>query len=191
MIQNEVWKDVPDYEGLYQVNNFGNVRSYHNFGYELKKEPRTMKPLKTRDGYLYLTLCKDTVHKNMKVHRIVAMAFIPNELEELQIDHINGIKTDNRVSNLEWVTPKENTLRSVRLGLKPRGEKHGNSKLTYSQVERIRDLYKTGQYSHRQIGKMFGISHSVAGKIIRNELWKSGESCHIKRYSFGEGASNG
>ena len=169
--QKEVWLPVPEYEGLYDVSNLGRIRSYHNFGYELKREPRIITPSKERYGYLQITLCKQGKHKQTKIHLIVANAFMSPNPGGHQIDHKNGIKTDNRVSNLEWVTPKENTIRSVKLGLKPRGERHGNHKLTRAEVEKIRELYKGGGYTHRELGKMFGISHSVAGKIIRKEMW--------------------
>lgn len=173
MCNREVWKPIAGYEGLYEVSNLGNVRSYQNFGFGLRKEPKMIKPSINSYGYLGLTLCKNTKHRYKTIHRIVAETFIKTEGAGLQIDHINGIKTDNRVTNLEWVTPKENTLRSVRLGLKPRGEKHGNSKLKQKEVETIRALYKTGKHTQRQLGAIFGVSHSVVGKIVRNEAWVS------------------
>ena len=173
--QTEIWLPVPGYEGLYDVSNFGRVRSYHNFGFKRREIPKMITPSKERYGYLQLTLCNNAVHKQIKVHQIVAMAFLPPNPGGMQIDHINGIKTDNRAENLEWVTPKENTLRSVEMGLKPRGERHGNHKLTQSQVNEIRSLYKTGDYSHRKLGKMFGVSHAVIGDIIRNKTWSFGE----------------
>ena len=168
----EVWLAVPGYEGFYEVSDHGRVRSFHNFGHELKREPKMMNPTKERYGYLQLTLCKNAVHEQIKVHQIVARAFMPQEQSGMQIDHINGDKTDNRLVNLEWVTPKENTIRSVATGLKPAGERHVMHKLTQAEVNKIRRLYKTGDYSHRKLGKMFGISHCVAGKIIRNEMWR-------------------
>lgn len=172
-LTQEVWKPIAGYEGLYDVSDRGNVRSYQNYGFELKKEPKILRPTLNKYGYPTVTLCKNAKHKQKSVHRLVAETFIKTKNSALQIDHINGIKTDNRVTNLEWVTPKENTLRSVRLGLKPRGEKHGNSKLKQKEVEKMRELYKTGNYSHRKLGVLFGVSHCVVGKIIRNEAWVS------------------
>lgn len=181
-IQTEEWLPVPGYDGLYEVSNLGRVRSYHNFGFGRKKEPKLLKPTTDFYGYLQVTLCNNSVHEQTKVHKIVALAFLGVNPGGMQIDHINGNKEDNRAENLEWVTPKENTLRSVTTGLKPTGERHGMHKLTQSAVDEIRKLYKTGQYSHRQLGEMFGISHCVAGKIIRNEAWRdnNGQN-HTKR----------
>lgn len=169
----EEWKPIAGYEGLYEVSNMGKVRSYQNFGNGLRKEPKVIKPSVNSYGYLCITLCKNRTHKNKSIHRIVAETFIKTDDMGLQIDHVNGIKTDNRVSNLEWVTPKENTLRSVMLGLKPRGEKHGNSKLKQKEVETIRELYKAGKHTQRQLGAIFGVCHSVIGDIVRNETWVS------------------
>ena len=167
----EEWKPIAGYEGLYEVSNLGNVRSYQNFGYGLKKDPKMITPTINKYGYLGITLCKNTKHRYKTIHRLVAETFIKNDDRSLQIDHINGVKTDNRVFNLEWVTPKENTLRSVKLGLKPCGEKHGNSKLKQKEVEIIRELYKTGKHSQRKLGAFFGVSHWTIGQIVNNKMW--------------------
>lgn len=102
----EIWKDVQGYEGLYQVSNLGRVKSLIR-GYYWQKE-RILKPRKNHDGYLRFTLCKDGKTKTFYIHRLVAVAFIPNPENKPQIDHINAIKTDNTVNNLRWVTAKEN-----------------------------------------------------------------------------------
>lgn len=99
---NEVWKDIEGYEGLYQVSNMGNVKSV-GYGKE-----RVLKFGKNNDGYLRVVLYKEGKGKTHKVHRLVAQAFIPNPENKEQIDHLNTIRTDNRVENLRWVTPKEN-----------------------------------------------------------------------------------
>ena len=111
----EVWKDIQGYEGLYQVSNFGRVKS---LGRNVKKpllksgycwqEERILKPYKNRKGYLNVRLCKDSRTKDFQIHRLVAIAFIPNPENKPQIDHINADKTNNTVNNLRWVTCKEN-----------------------------------------------------------------------------------
>ena len=111
----EIWKDVQGYEGLYQVSNLGRVKS---LGRNVKKpllksgycwqEERILKPHKTKYGYLNVRLCKDSRTKDFQIHRLVAIAFIPNPENKPQIDHINADKTNNTVNNLRWVTCKEN-----------------------------------------------------------------------------------
>lgn len=108
----EVWKDVKGYEGLYQVSDQGNVKSLarKRTGKPWYKE-RILKPL-DRKGYLAVSLYADGKCKLYSVHRLVADAFVPNKEGKQQINHKDGDKTNNKMSNLEWVTPSENILHS-------------------------------------------------------------------------------
>lgn len=101
----EIWKDVVGYEGLYEVSNLGNVRSVDFQG---KKRIRLLKQATIGDGYLHVNLCKNGVHKTGYTHRLVAQAFISNPERKPVVDHINTIRTDNRLENLRWVTQREN-----------------------------------------------------------------------------------
>ena len=102
----EVWKDIPGYEGRYQVSNLGQIRG-----------PRGTlnKPFKNHGGYLVATLYNGQKQIRTGAHRLVAMAFIPNPENKPQINHRNGIRTDNRPENLEWVTCSENNLHRRRV----------------------------------------------------------------------------
>ena len=101
-MKNESWKTVTDYEGLYEVSDQGRVRSL-KFGKE-----KILKPGKTPNGYLRVTLYKDRKRKQMSVHRLVAQAFIPNPLNLETVNHRDEVKTNNFASNLEWMTHKDN-----------------------------------------------------------------------------------
>lgn len=102
----EIWKDIENYEGKYQVSTFGRVKSLN---YNKTCKERIMKPDKDKGGYLRVVLCKNNRVKFFAVHRLVALAFIPNPENKPCIDHINTIRDDNRSENLMWCTYKENS----------------------------------------------------------------------------------
>lgn len=120
----EIWKDIKDYEGLYQVSNLGNIKSLKRTVKISKSKEKykevpecILKPCHTKKGYLYVTLANNGIVKNARVHKLVANAFIPNSNENLQINHIDGNKENNNVNNLEWVTCKENIQKAWEMGL--------------------------------------------------------------------------
>lgn len=101
----EVWKDIEGYEGKYQVSNLGRVKSLN---YNKTGKEGMLRAGVTTDGYLQVVLYKDRKKKHHATHRLVAQTFIPNPDNKPCVDHINTIRTDNRVDNLCWVTCKEN-----------------------------------------------------------------------------------
>lgn len=106
----EIWKDVDGYEGKYQISNMGNVRSLNFRG---TNKTKLLKPIKNKYGYMTVHLCG----KWARVHRLVAKAFIPNEGDKKEVNHINGDIRDNRAENLEWCTPSENSKHAWDTGL--------------------------------------------------------------------------
>lgn len=111
MTKIEEWKDIKGYEGLYQVSNLGRVKRLKG---KYMKSERILKQVNAYNGYIVVCLCKHNKHKNFKVHRLVAEAFIPNPENKPTVNHIDEDKTNNVVSNLEWATMKEQNNHGTR-----------------------------------------------------------------------------
>lgn len=156
----EVWKEIEGYEGHYQVSTLGNVASIKT------GRPVMMKLQNHSGGYKQVKLCKPNKIKIERVHRLVASAFISNFENKPQVNHINGDKTDNRVGNLEWNTPIENTRHAFKNGLvNVYGENHRASKISNKQAEFILNNYKT--YSLSYLAKKFNVSDACIRDIIK------------------------
>lgn len=121
IIMEEIYKDIKGYEGIYQVSNMGNIKSLN---YRKTGKESILKLKKTKKDYNFIYL-----NKYYSIHRLVAESFIPNPDNKPQVNHINGIKTDNRVKNLEWVTQSENIKHS------------------YNELNRNKRYRKVNQYS--------------------------------------------
>lgn len=119
----EEWMDIKNYEGLYQISNIGRVKSLERFvqcsgnGKRLIKE-NIMKGSINNHGYNIIYLSRKQKFQTKSIQRLVALHFIPNPENKPQVNHINGIKTDNNVDNLEWNTASENLLHALKIGLK-------------------------------------------------------------------------
>jgi hypothetical protein len=111
----EVWKDVVGFEGIYIVSNFGHVKSLHKR--KVKNKSKILSKSSKNKGYVIHSLCSNGETKYMTLHRIVAIAFIPNPENKPQINHIDGDKLNNRADNLEWCTSAENNKHAYKTGL--------------------------------------------------------------------------
>lgn len=122
-IQEEIWKDIPGYEGIYKISNLDRVKTLERFidmgRCIYKRKEKLMSLCKDKNGYLLIRLCKNKVKKMQKVHRLVAINFIPNPENKPEVNHKKGIKSDNRHFELEWSTSKDNTQHAQSIGLRP------------------------------------------------------------------------
>ena len=121
-------------------------------------------------GYHKIVLCNGKTKKQFGVHRLVAQHFIPNPYNKPFVNHINCVKTDNNVENLEWVTEKENVKHAKENGLYHKGEEHYRTKLTEKDVIAIRRLGVVR--TQTELAKCFNVQPSTIGKIVRRERWK-------------------
>ena len=163
----EHFKKIKGYEN-YSVSDYGKIRN--------DKTDRILKPQKNTCGYLHVVLYENGVGKHHKIHRLVALAFIPNPENKRTVNHIDGIKINNFTINLEWNTHSENNKHALDNGLlKPpclKGIKNGRVKLSEDQVLEIRRLHKTGDYYQKDLAKMFGVTRALICYIINRKLWK-------------------
>jgi|LGVE01.1.fsa_nt_gb hypothetical protein len=114
----EIWKDVKGYEGLYKISNLGNLLSLVFKNNKVtKKRKLVKKTFLDKKGYLRTVITKNKIKKNFFIHRLVAIAFIPNPNNKPHINHKNLIRTDNKVENLEWCTQKENIHHFLQNGI--------------------------------------------------------------------------
>jgi hypothetical protein len=162
----EIWKQIEGYEGRYEVSNTGKVKNVET---GLPKNPS-----KKTNGYLCLRLYKDGKGKNEYVHRLVLQAFEEINIQR-QVNHINGDKADNVLSNLEWCTSSENHKHAYKIGLQKakdglnRGETNGRAKLKERDILEIRKL--EGKLTLEKIGKIFGVSGFQIWSILKRKSW--------------------
>jgi NUMOD4 motif/HNH endonuclease len=176
---NEVWLPVNGYEGSYEVSNLGRVKSIDRSFKNTRGEQRTYKGIDrairfNRGGYAVVGL-RDRKKKLRlcTVHRLVAIAFIPNPGNKPQINHVDGGKTNNVASNLEWATGSENTKHAyaTELAIGSKGTKNGQVKLTPELVLKGKKLRELG-WSYAAIAPEVGVSEKTIYKAINGLTWK-------------------
>ena len=166
-------KDIPGWEGLYAITRDGRMWSYGN-RWGASKKGRWAKEYPQYKGYTCFVLCRDGCKLTVLTHKLVAITYIPNLLNRREINHKNGIKTDNRVENLEWCTHKENMRHAYATGLVVNkiGQDHNNAKLTNLEVLEIREIYKNRSPKQRDVAKIYGVDPALIWRIIRRKCWK-------------------
>lgn len=165
----EVWKDIVGFEGRFKISNHGNVLSING----KYKGERLLEPHIAKDGYKRVNLRSCGKLQRERVHRIVAKHFIQQQdKSQTWINHIDGNKLNNRVDNLEWVTPARNCAHAVETGLHDlKGEKHPQVKLTEKDVELIVELRNQG-LPHQLIADKIGkISRRQISDILAGKCW--------------------
>ena len=167
-LENEVWKQIEGFETRYEVSNLGRVKSL------VKKKTRILKLSPDAFGYLRISLYGTTSKCYSRyVHILVADAFLSKRLpHQVTVNHKNGIKIDNKITNLEFLSISENIRHAIDCGLrKTKGEKHGRAKLTEKQVKDIRERLANGE-KQRILSKEFGVARTTISAIKMNILWK-------------------
>lgn len=160
----EQWKDVAGYEGLYQVSNLGRIRN------------RKKAILSQRDchGYLRVSLCKNNSYKHFRTHILVLQTFGRKKKAGEECRHMDGTRKNNKISNLQWGTRKENMQDQKDHKTLAMGERSGKSKLRNEDIAYIRKHYvwRCQHYGSYALGRMFKTRASNIMAIINNVTWK-------------------
>ena len=184
-LQNETWHPVKEFESRYEVSNLGRVRAIDAHLHRPAK--RIIRTRLDRYGYQSCYLSKPPEYgKSCLVHRLVALAFLGPRPKGKAVNHIDGNKLNNRVTNLEYISPAENTRHAARLGLMAAGDRNGSrlhperlqrgshrpaAKLTETQVKEIRSHLAKGM-TGRQLAKMYGVTAALISTIKLYKGWK-------------------
>lgn len=170
--RSERWLPVPGYEGFYEVSDQGSVRSVRHMTRAGWRGGRLLKPFPDSDGYLRVNLSRHgTVAGLRPVHGLVLLAFIGPMPAGQQVRHGPGGKVDNRLANLCYGTPLEQSEDKRRDGTMACGEKQGNSRFTASDVQDMRRRYAAGE-TPTQIGRDYGAAQAVVSAIVHRLSWR-------------------
>jgi hypothetical protein len=163
----EIWKDIKGYEGLYRVSNLGRVMSLK---FRQTNRDKILTTRLSNSGYKCTGLTKEYKTRELFVHRLIAMAFIPNAENKEQVNHINGIKIDNRIENLEWLSRPDNQKHAYANGL---------NRVSELQKQRISDAKSTSVIdintgvtykSIKEASIQINISYSLLSYMLNNDI---------------------
>jgi len=163
--------DLKGFDGLYGINKLGEIISYKNKIHKILKQDNSA-------DYLRIGLVKDNKRKKYCIHKLLAENFIPNPKNYKIVNHINGKKKDNSLSNLEWCSASENSMHAYKIGLMENQKKAvrlaGINKraISYDDAENIRIKYNNEKTSYRKLGKQYGLSGKAIQQIINYNTYK-------------------
>lgn len=165
----EVFEDLKGYEDSYQISDSGRVFTKRRLIGNQIYYGRELIPQLTNDGYLKVTLSRGSKCRKFYLHRLVALQFLDNPNNLPQVNHKDGNKLNNNVTNLEWCTKEENQKHAVRTNLMQRGQNRPSAKLTEEQVIEIYKL--KGVLKAQDIANNYNVSKNTINCILRGSKW--------------------
>lgn len=173
-MEKEVWKDIKGYEGKYQASNFGRIKRNETFKFG-KMYPKIIMKTRYNMGYKIVNLFKEKKQKTFFVHRLVASTFLYNDDKLKVVNHKDGIKTNNRIENLEWITRSENKIHALKNNL-AKDNVEGMKKNNVEISKKIKVYDKNNKY----LGT-FESSRKVANFLIENKLIENKKENTVSR----------
>lgn len=177
----EQWRPIPGFEGHYQVSSFGNIKSMDRIISQKSSSGKSMDRIwrgqkikqfrRCNGGYVGCNLSFNGKKTLYTIHTLVLKAFAGDRPCNMEGAHLNGIKTDNRISNLKWVTRKENQFHRIAHGTDCRGEKNPSSRFTVSDVIEMRRLVRSG-VKQVVVAKQFKTGQPVIQGIVARKTWR-------------------
>lgn len=165
----ELWAPIKGYEGLYEVSNKGRIKSLAKNAGNSPRKKRIRKLKETRHGYLNVSLWKFGKSKHPLVHRLVAMAFLPNPCNYPEVNHLDGDRKNANVENLEWCTTSQNIKHAFKIGNKNnRGENHSQHILTEKDVILIRKSSR----DNKELAKKYHCHPTTIHSARVGKSWK-------------------
>lgn len=170
IIEEEIWKDVPRFDGMVQASNLGRIKSFYGYKYG-----RILKQSYDNNGYGYYRVHIN--HHRYYPYRLIAETFLPNPENKPEINHKDGNKLNNRVDNLEWVTRSENMKHAYKLGLQRPSEKQKQAVSKWNKEYRIKKVYQYDTEgnllncfkSQREAAKMLNLSEASVSRILNGQ----------------------
>lgn len=184
----EIWRQIPNFPE-YSISNLGRVRRDAPRSTSRRTDfvPLIRRPDTNHSGYHVVNLCQQGLYTRKSVHSLVALTFIGERPDGYQINHKDGNKINNRVENLEYVTPRDNSHHAIATGLWPMGSEHwtrrrphrvahgeraNKSNLTEQDVKLIRSRYKAGGCTQRSLAKEYGVTQRAIWQIVSYTNWR-------------------
>ena len=187
-MQNEIWRDISEFKGFYQISNMGRVRriaDYSNQNSHWKlKEPRILNNRVSSTGYLRVVLSINGKHYDRYIHRLVANEFVDNPYGYKEVNHLDGDKTNNKADNLEWCTRSQNNSHAYKIGLKQVSGCCGKLKKKVAQIDTKTNKITRIFESIDSVSKEFNCNHSSVTnccmkrfKTLKGFKWRFAVGC--------------
>ena len=169
-IESEIWIPITGYEGFYEISNMGRIKGIDRVDCMGQfRKTKISKQCFDKNKYLLISLSRDRIDKTFRVHRLVGFHFIPNPENKKEINHKKGIKTDNRASELEWSTNKENIHHSISIGIKRSIKGESNPGAIINQELALKIFNYQGKLRH--VASHFNIDKQIVSRIKRGLNW--------------------